>query len=218
MQWKIKVGDSELSADSTETMKQWYSEGRIRSDSYVYHPVLEKWMYVRDLEELRVSAPWEPAPARPAVSFPVVVAPSWNPGVAALLSLVIPGAGQMYKGQVGVGLVWLVVVVAGYFMLLVPGAILHLVCIFNAATGKSSQRTSQAVFTPAGGSSQGVIAGAGTTTPKRGSPAMLLGVVFLIIWAGSFFGGRSSNPLIHVVLVLAIILLIVGQIQRRPAD
>lgn len=90
-------------------------------------------MYVRELEELRppVSAP--PAPAIPA-------GPSWNPGVAALLSLIIPGAGQMYKGQVGVGLAWLFFVVLGYFFYLVPGVILHLVCIFNVATGKSTQR------------------------------------------------------------------------------
>lgn len=35
-------------------------------------------------------------------SDPVVVVPpsnQWHPGVAAVLSLVIPGAGQMYKGQ-----------------------------------------------------------------------------------------------------------------------
>jgi TM2 domain-containing membrane protein YozV len=59
----------------------------------------------------------------------------WNGGIAAVLSLVIPGAGQMYKGQVGNGLVWLIVVVIGYFMLVVPGLILHLCCIVGAASG-----------------------------------------------------------------------------------
>jgi TM2 domain-containing membrane protein YozV len=56
--------------------------------------------------------------------------------VAAVLSLVIPGAGQMYKGQVFNGLLWLVVVAIGYFMLIVPGLILHLLCILGAASGK----------------------------------------------------------------------------------
>ena len=32
----------------------------------------------------------------------------WSPGVAALLSFIIPGAGQMYRGDVIMGLVWLV--------------------------------------------------------------------------------------------------------------
>jgi len=47
----------------------------------------------------------------------------WNPGVAAVLSLVIPGSGQMYKGQVGAGICWLIGVATGVF----PGVILHIV-------------------------------------------------------------------------------------------
>ena len=57
-------------------------------------------------------------------------------GVAAVLSLVIPGAGQMYKGEVGTGLLWLLFVVIGYMIMVIPGIILHLICIFNAASGK----------------------------------------------------------------------------------
>src|SRR5262245_16292872 len=60
---------------------------------------------------------------------------AWNPGVAAVLSLVIPGAGQIYKGRVFSGLVWLVAVVVGYMMLIAPGLILHLCCIIAAASG-----------------------------------------------------------------------------------
>ena len=59
----------------------------------------------------------------------------WSPGVAALLSFIIPGAGQMYKGNVMSGLAWLFFVVLGYFLLLIPGLILHLICIFAAASG-----------------------------------------------------------------------------------
>ena len=62
----------------------------------------------------------------------------WSPGVAAVLSLVIPGAGQMYKGQVLNGLVWLVVVVIGYVMFIGPGVILHIFCILGAASGKNT--------------------------------------------------------------------------------
>jgi TM2 domain-containing membrane protein YozV len=77
-------------------------------------------------------------PAAPPTNAPVA-APTrqWSPGIAAVLSLVIPGAGQMYKGKVGVGLLWLVAVVIGYTAMIVPGIILHLVCIFNAASGQA---------------------------------------------------------------------------------
>jgi RNA polymerase subunit RPABC4/transcription elongation factor Spt4 len=59
----------------------------------------------------------------------------WSPGVAALLSFFIPGAGQIYKGQIGRGLFYLVVVVAGYALLVVPGLILHILVIIDATRG-----------------------------------------------------------------------------------
>lgn len=59
----------------------------------------------------------------------------WNPGVAAVLSLVIPGAGQMYKGNIGGGVAWLVFTIIGYVFLICPGIIIHLACIFSAAKG-----------------------------------------------------------------------------------
>jgi hypothetical protein len=60
-------------------------------------------------------------------------------GVAALLSLIIPGAGQMYKDKVGQGLLWLFCVVIGYGMLVLPGLILHLFCILSAASDDQSK-------------------------------------------------------------------------------
>jgi TM2 domain-containing membrane protein YozV len=61
--------------------------------------------------------------------------PKWSPGVAAVLSLLIPGAGQMYKGHVLRGLLWLIFVPLGYIMLVIPGLILHGLCIILAASG-----------------------------------------------------------------------------------
>lgn len=59
----------------------------------------------------------------------------WSPGIAAVLSLVIPGAGQMYKGEVGNGLLWLISVCIGYALFMIPGIALHICCIFGAASG-----------------------------------------------------------------------------------
>jgi hypothetical protein len=64
---------------------------------------------------------------------PLTLPGSWNPGIAAVLSLVIPGAGQMYKGEVGQGIVWLLCVAVGYSMFVFPGLILHIICIVNAS-------------------------------------------------------------------------------------
>jgi len=56
-----------------------------------------------------------------------------SPGVAAFLSLVLPGAGQVYTGGVLSGILWFLLVSAGY-TLLIPGLFLHLLCIASAAT------------------------------------------------------------------------------------
>ena len=51
---------------------------------------------------------------------------------AAVLSAVIPGAGQFYRGNRPAGFVWLAATVIGYFMLIVPGIGLHALCVMNA--------------------------------------------------------------------------------------
>jgi len=61
--------------------------------------------------------------------------PKWNPGIAAVCSFFIPGLGQLYKGQVFNGLAWFLVVIVGYFFLVIPGLVLHLFCIIGAASG-----------------------------------------------------------------------------------
>ena len=61
-----------------------------------------------------------------------------NPIVGAMLSLVLPGAGQAYAGRWLVGALWFVLVVAGY-SLIFPGLLLHLICIASAAA--SADRT-----------------------------------------------------------------------------
>lgn len=59
---------------------------------------------------------------------------TWSPGVAALLSFLIPGAGQIYKGNIGGGILWLIAVLLGYVLFVIPGVILHIICIVSAAS------------------------------------------------------------------------------------
>jgi TM2 domain-containing membrane protein YozV len=55
-----------------------------------------------------------------------------SPGLAAVLSLFVPGAGQLYAGRPLAALMWFLVVTAGYALLL-PGLILHMFSIISAA-------------------------------------------------------------------------------------
>ncbi len=56
---------------------------------------------------------------------------SWNPAAARVLSFFIPGLGQIYRGKIGMGLVWLFFTIMGY-LAIIPGIILHLGCIYDA--------------------------------------------------------------------------------------
>ena len=59
----------------------------------------------------------------------------FSPGLAAILSLFVPGLGQLYKGQFFRAIVWFVIVVAGYVALVLPGLLLHACCILGALSG-----------------------------------------------------------------------------------
>ena len=61
--------------------------------------------------------------------------PLWNPGTARLLSFLLPGVGQIYKGKVISGIMWLIFTLIGYAILIVPEIILHIFCIVNAGKG-----------------------------------------------------------------------------------
>ena len=56
----------------------------------------------------------------------------WNPGVAAVLSLVIPGAGQMYQGNIARGILLLIFTVVGYMIFFLPGLAVHIYAISSA--------------------------------------------------------------------------------------
>jgi TM2 domain-containing membrane protein YozV len=81
----------------------------------------------------------EPAPAAPRAMMHMPPRPlalrggrDASPALAAILSLFIPGAGQLYAGRVVSALLWFLVVSAGYVLIL-PGLVMHLFCIVSAA-------------------------------------------------------------------------------------
>ncbi len=59
----------------------------------------------------------------------------WNRFVAGLLSLLIPGQGQLYKSQLFNAIVWFVVTAIGYAAFVFPGILLHIICIIGALKG-----------------------------------------------------------------------------------
>lgn len=64
-----------------------------------------------------------------------------NVGVAAALSLIVPGAGQMYRGKVNSGLKWFMLVPLGYFLFIVPGLLMHIACVYRAGDENLYRKT-----------------------------------------------------------------------------
>lgn len=85
----------------------------------------------------------QPAAAAPQSIVNVhVAAPAmrrWSRGTAILLSLFVPGLGQCYKGQIINGIAWFVLTIAGYIALIIPGIILHIMCLIGASWGDETR-------------------------------------------------------------------------------
>jgi TM2 domain-containing membrane protein YozV len=55
-----------------------------------------------------------------------------SPGIAAVLSVLLPGLGQVYAGRLFAGALWFLGTAAAYSLILVPGFLVHAVCIWSA--------------------------------------------------------------------------------------
>ncbi len=59
-------------------------------------------------------------------------APSFSPGIAMVLSVIWPGLGHIYRGKLLSGILWMILTPLGYICFIIPGLILHLMCIIFA--------------------------------------------------------------------------------------
>lgn len=51
-EWKLKRGEEEWAVGTAATLKEWAGKGLIAQDDYVFNPILEKWVYARDVAEI----------------------------------------------------------------------------------------------------------------------------------------------------------------------
>ena len=55
-----------------------------------------------------------------------------SPGIAAVLAVLMPGLGHVYAGRLVSGAVWFLAVSFGYWAILVPGLLLHVISVWAA--------------------------------------------------------------------------------------
>jgi hypothetical protein len=97
---------------------------------------------VPDRQKLEIKREPPPASLVRLGHVPLAVRNSRSPSpvLAAVLSLLVPGAGQLYAGRLVSALLWFLVVSAGYALLL-PGLVLHLFCIASAGRAAAQLQT-----------------------------------------------------------------------------
>ena len=97
---------------------------------------------MRDIQALRQPGAVHAPPPPPQTSLAPLQQPQpvqiqqWtntNATQAALLSFFVPGLGQMCSGRVPAGLLWMMFTCLGYVCFIVPGIVLHILCVINAA-------------------------------------------------------------------------------------
>lgn len=89
---------------------------------------------------VRIESPRAPNGLVRQVNTAPAVVPAPNAAVAGVLSLIVPGAGQLYAGYPLSAVLWFVVVSIGYLLLIIPGVILHALCIAQAASAAHHPR------------------------------------------------------------------------------
>jgi TM2 domain-containing membrane protein YozV len=149
-QWHLSHNGTVAGPYTTSQLAALGNNGKV-SGSMMVSKDGGKWVPASKVRGLVIQPPAPPVavaaaqvvnvapPAQQSVTTVVTGSTSnFSPAVAAILSLLIPGLGQLYKGQILNGVVWFVFVAIGYAALIVPGVILHICCILGALSGSSS--------------------------------------------------------------------------------
>jgi len=55
-----------------------------------------------------------------------------SPGIAAVLSVVVPGLGQLYAGRLPAAALWFIGTAVAYSAVLLPGFLVHAFCVWSA--------------------------------------------------------------------------------------
>lgn len=73
-----------------------------------------------------------------------------NPDLAAVLAILVPGAGHLYLGRFRAGMGWLVAILVGYWAVFFPGLFLHAASILVAYRAARSRRIAADGLVPGG--------------------------------------------------------------------
>ena len=134
-------------ADAERVLDRLCSEDRVRmevDDNGAIHYEVPNRQKLPRPRSSQVYAPLNPyALMRPEPTI-IETRHTPNAAAAAILSMIVPGAGQLYAGRPLNALAWFILVTMGYLLLIVPGVLLHVLCVASAASSAHRWRPSMA--------------------------------------------------------------------------
>lgn len=114
-------------------LRTMWQAGSITADAYIREQNTD-WQPITTLAE-QLDKPAPPPYVPPPIQMPSIAPqPLKNPGVAAVLSFVFPALGQIYNGQIGMGLFFCLLTVALYFypLTIIIAVVIHLYLVQDA--------------------------------------------------------------------------------------
>jgi len=99
--------------------------GVITADALYFQEGMNEWQPISQIWRLL-----DPPPL-PGGASRISNQPPKNPGAAAVLSFFLPGLGQIYNGQIGLGIGAMLATLFLY-LLIIPGLICHVICVIDA--------------------------------------------------------------------------------------
>lgn len=140
MNYYVRLDNETKGPYTIGQLHSMWNSGLLTADTLYCEKDHGEWLQLR----LLVDRPESPPSSVPQIVFPPQRL--WSPGAAVVLSFFIPGLGQMYRGKFGAGIMWLIFVIGGYF-LIVPGLVLHVICLVDAYSGDPTKPGDRSTIT-----------------------------------------------------------------------
>jgi TM2 domain-containing membrane protein YozV len=134
----LLAGSEQKGPYTLSQLQSMWRAGSITADTLYFQQGLDEWAPISILSIL-LDPPQPPATPSPAhhgqnaTERPEPSQPLKNPGVAAVLSFFFPGLGQIYNGQIGMGILLFLFTVGLYFTIILS-ILLHLYLVYDAYT------------------------------------------------------------------------------------
>jgi len=139
----ISTGNGEPSQYDEEQVRAMLQQGVLRDDAIFWKEGMSDWQPIRNLFPQATAAELEPPPLPSHQA--IQIQPLKNAGLAAALSFIVPGLGQIYNGQVTMGIVMFILTILLYYVMIILGFPIHMWLVYDAYSYANKQNNKKII-------------------------------------------------------------------------